>query len=443
MTSARSFLAALALLALPLAAACGAAPIGLPAPDQPPGPLPVPAQAQIAQSERPRIQNPAASPDDLAELARGNAAFALDLYQVLRAEDGNLFFSPYSISLALAMTYAGAAGETAAQMAEALHFTLPPDRLHPAFNAYGLDLQARAQAPDEGTPFELSIANSIWGQQGYPFLPTFLDALAEHYGAGLRLVDFAADPEAARLAINDWVSDETRERIQDLIPAGAIHDLTRMVLANAIYFKAGWLHTFSEAATSPQAFHLLDGGTVEAPMMRQQETFGYALRDGYAALELPYASGGASMLILLPDSGRFEGFERALSAELIEDLRRGLTRGTVNLTLPRFTYESEFSLEQALRALGMAEAFEAGEADFSAMDGSRELFIGSVVHKAFVAVDERGTEAAAATAVMMEAMSAAPTEPVTITVDRPFIYLILDRQSGTILFLGRVLNPLG
>jgi serpin B len=392
-------------------------------------------------SDRPRNLAPAAAPADLATLAEGNSSFAFDLYRTLAAEDGNLFFSPYSISVALAMTYAGAEGETARQMAEALHFTLPENPLHEAFNAYSLDLEARAEAEVEGTPFELSIANSLWGQQGFPFLPEYLDLLAENYGAGMRLVDYAADPEAARQAINQWVRDETRDKIQDLIPSGAIDAMTRLVLANAIYFKAAWLHPFDPDVTAPAPFHLLDGSTVDVPMMHQDEPYRYFAGDGLQALEIPYENGDVSMLILLPDEGQFQAAEGALGPEMIRGILDGLAQSSVILSLPRFTYESAFGLNDALSAVGMTDAFDPDRADFSGMDGARDLFIGSVLHKAFVSVDENGTEAAAATAVIMELTSAMPGEPIVFAVDRPFIFLIRDNQTGSVLFVGRVVSP--
>jgi len=397
----------------------------------------------VVISDRTRNTDPAVEPDEIESLAEGNAAFAFDLYRLLAAGEGNLFFSPYSISVALAMTYAGASGDTAAQMADSLHFALPPERLHPAFNAYALDLQARAEAVTEGTPFELSIANALWGQQGFAFLPGFLDLLAENYGAGMRLVDYTIDPEGARLAINEWVSDETRERIQDLIPSGAIDAMTRLVLANAIYFKAGWRNTFNAEVTAPAPFTLPDGSTIQVEMMSQEESFGYALLEGYRAIELPYQEGNVSMLVILPDEGRFADIEQALDPAMVEALVGNLTYGPVVLSLPKFTTEASFRLNDALQALGMGDAFDAARADFSGMDGARDLFIGSVLHKAFVAVDENGTEAAAATAVIMELMSAPILEPIEFTIDRPFVYLIRDNQTGMLLFVGRVLDPRG
>jgi serpin B len=419
-------------LVLALLTGCGAPS----SPNVPPG-------SSVAVSDKPRNLNPGAPQEDLSALADGNAAFAFDLYRALSDGEGNLFFSPYSISTALAMTYAGAAGETAGQMAATLHFGLPPESLHPAFNAYALNLDARAEEAAEGTPFELSIANSLWGQQGFPFRGEFLDLLGENYGAGMRLVDYVADAEVARRAINDWVSDETRKKIQDLIPEGAVDAMTRLVLANAIYFKAGWLHPFEDSATGPEPFHLLDGSTLDVPMMHHSETYGYAIREGFRAVELPYLNGDMSMLIFLPDEGRFQDVEQALTPETVREVTGNLTYGPVNLGLPRFSYESAFSLGDALVSLGMTDAFDPDRADFSGMDGARDLYISHVLHKAFVSVDEEGTEAAAATAVIMSVTSAPADEPITLTVDRPFIYLIRDGQTGSILFLGRVVNPAG
>ncbi len=399
-----------------------------------------PAEALVVRSDRPRQQAPPGAPEDLRALADSNAAFAFDLYRKLLFQDDNLLFSPYSISLALGMTFAGAAGETASQMAETMHFSLPPDRLHSAFNAQAQLLEALAEAPGEGTPFELSLANSLWGQQDLRLEPAFLDLLAQDYGAGLRLVDFAADPEAARLAINQWVSNETNDKIQDLIPSGVLNSLTRLVLANAIYFKAAWLYPFEESSTSAEPFHLLDGSTVDAPMMNQSESLEYALMDDYGAVQLPYQGANISMLLILPDDGRFEAVEAALDSAGIEEILPSLRHAQVKLTLPKFSYESSFNLNQALESQGMIDAFDVDRADFSLMTGAPDLYIGHVLHKALIDVNEAGTEAAAATAVIMQ-LKAAPMESVEFRVDRPFIYLIRDEQTGSILFLGRVLNP--
>ena len=400
-----------------------------------------PVSSEVLQSDKQRVTSPVATQAGLATLVDGNSAFAFNLYQALRETDDNLFYSPYSISLALAMTYAGARGETEEQMANTLHFTLEDNRLHPAFNWLDIELASRGKGAkgkdDEG--FRLHIVNAIWGQKDYEFLSEFLDLLAENYGAGLRILDFMKAPEQSRITINKWVSDQTEERIKDLIPKGAIDELTRLVLTNAIYFNAAWQYPFEEDATFNGAFHLLNGDKITVPMMRQTESFGYAEGDGYQVVELPYDGRELSMLVLLPQTGQFELFEESLNAQRVDDIVKDLNTREVVLTMPKFEFESSFSLKKTLTAMGMPVAFSAS-ADFSGMTGNPDLFIGEVLHKAFVSVDEAGTEAAAATAVIME-LTAIPGEPVEVTIDRPFIFLIRDIESGTILFIGRVVNP--
>jgi serpin B len=411
----------------------GCSQAGAPASQQPGG--------ELAMSAKPRVISPHVATSDLTALVDGNTAFAFDLYQALREQEGNLFFSPYSISLALAMTYAGARGETEQEMAETLHFMLAQENLHPACNALDQELASRgkgAQGKDE-KGFRLNIVNAIWGQKNYRFLDTFLDVLAENYGAGLRLLDFINEPEDSRITINDWVSDQTEERIKDLIPQGAIDEATRLVLTNAIYFNAAWLNPFPKEATQNGTFYPLDGTEVTVPMMSQTESLGYVDGDGYLAVELPYDDNELSMVILLPDEGKFEAFEGSLDAELIDNIATDLEDRQVTLTMPKFEFESEFSLADTLSAMGMPIAFSEA-ADFSGMTGTTELTIAEVLHKAFVSVDEAGTEAAAATAVVME-LTSAHEEPVTVTLDRPFVFMIRDIETGAILFVGRVMNP--
>ena len=401
-----------------------------------------PASGDVLRSDKPRV-TPSVSQADLALLVEGNNAFALDLYQALKGTDGNLFFSPYSISLALAMTYAGARESTAEQMAGTLHYTLPQDRLHPAFNGLDQELSGRGQGAKgkDGQGFRLNIVNAIWGQKGYPFLAQYLDLLAEDYGAGLRTLDFRTAPDDSRLTINKWVSDQTEQRIKDLIPAGAIDAMTRLVLTNAIYFNAAWANNFEKNATQPDDFHLADGSTIRVPMMRQTESLGYAVGDGYRAVTLPYDGRELEMIVLLPEQGKFAQFEKSLDAGKVASIINGITLKQVALSLPSYKYESEFSLGKILAAMGMPIAFS-GQADFSGMTGNRELSISEVVHKAFVAVDESGTEAAAATAVIMRA-TAMPVMPLEVKVDHPFIFLIRDIKTGSIIFVGKVMNPAG
>ena len=395
----------------------------------------------IAQSGLARNTNPQTPAADVQTLTAGNLAFALDLFHELRRTDGNLFFSPHSISTALAMTYAGARGETAAEMARVLHFTLPAEQLFPAFNALDLALQP-GQPKEKEQPLELQGANALWGQQGYTFRSEFLDLLAQNYGAGMRLVDFKTAPEAARQAINQWVSEQTKNRIQDLIAPGVIDTLTRLVLVNAIYFKGGWLYPFDPPATQEAPFTRLDGSQVNVPSMiwPKAETVRYAQGAGYQLVELPYQGGNAVMTILLPDAGQFAAFEEKLTAAQLTTLLSSLSPQAVKVAMPRFRNESAFDLTQTLGKLGMSTALS-DAADFSGMTGQRDLFISAVVHKAFVEVNENGTEAAAATAAIVGLTAAPAQQPLEVKIDRPFIYLIRDTQTGAVLFVGLMLDP--
>jgi len=400
-----------------------------------------PVAGEVLKSDKERITSPDVSTSEQALLVEGNSAFAFELYQALREEEGNLFYSPHSISVALAMTYAGARNQTAEQMADTLQFMLEQERLHPAFNWLDAELAKRGEGAEgkDSKGFRLNIVNAIWGQKDYSFLSTFLDVLAENYGAGLRILDFINETEKSRLAINEWVSDQTEGRIKDLIPQGAIDALTRLVLTNAIYFNAAWEHPFDEKMTADGPFYLLNGEQITVPMMRQTESFGYTEGDGYQAVELLYDGGELSMVILLPEAGQFQAFEERLQAQQVDAIISGLQATQVGVNMPKFEFDSEFSLKDTLAEMGMPIAFSSG-ADFSGMTGNRELFISDVIHKAFVSVDEAGTEAAAATAVIMPG-SAEPEPPVEVTIDRPFIFLIHDINTGAILFVGRVMNP--
>jgi serpin B len=397
-------------------------------------------QSNEVRSEKTRVAVPLATDSELTDLVRGNNDFAFGLYQKLREEEsGNLFYSPYSISLALAMTYAGARGETERQMSNALHFTLSQDKLHPAFNALDLQLASRGEgsSSQDGKGFRLNIANAIWGQRGYDFLQNFLDKLAENYGAGMRIANFIEAPENSRVTINDWVAQQTEEKIKDLIPSGAINPLTRLVLTNAIYFNAAWLHPFDVRATAEGDFHLLTGSSIKVPTMRQTESFGYAKNTGYQAVELLYEGSEISMVILLPDKGTFDSFENTLNAELISQISKDLRRQRIELTMPSFEFEAQFKLGAMLQNMGMSDAFDPQLADFSGMDGTKGLSISDAFHKAFVLVNENGTEAAAATGVVIGVTSLPPR----VAVDRPFIFLIRDIATDTTLFVGRVMDP--
>ena len=404
---------------------------------------------RVSKSSMTRETDPEAGAVDVAVLVAGNKAFALDLYRTLSESEGNLFFSPHSISTALAMAYAGARGETERQMAATLRYGLAQDSLHPVFNALDLSL-APQDAAGDAEDFRLTVASSVWGQEGYGFLPEYLDILAVNYGDEVRTVDFRLDPEDARVRINGWVADETEERITDLIPPSALTELTRLVLANAIYFKAAWQMPFDERATTDRPFHLLDGSERDVPMMRQQSNLRYAHGDGYQSVELPYKGGDVAMTLLVPDSGRFQEFQDFLSGQSLEDIVDSLNHELVRLTMPKFEMESAFSLSDTSKSMGMPDAFDDQAADFSGMDGRAChargdicLLISDVLHKAFVSVDEAGTEAAAATAVIVGITRAVigEPEPIELVVDRPFLFVIRHLPTDAVLFVGRVLEP--
>jgi len=374
---------------------------------------------------------------DIAELVWSSNRLAFDLYQALRDESTDLFYSPYSISLALAMTYAGAKGDTEQEMADALHFTLPQERLHAAFRDLNRSLVACGE-----NGLRLYIVSSMWGQADHLFLSEFLTLLNESYGTGLRELDFRGDPEGSREAINQWVSEETEGMIQELIPPGGITTLTRLVLGNGVYFKAGWLYPFDKAHTSDGVFHLLDGQEVLVPMMRRKARLGYAAGAGWQAIELPYGGGETAMVIFLPRRERFEEFESTLTAQWVGEIIAILEKRDVCLTMPKFAYEAGLELKGALTELGMEAAFQPMKADFSGIDGTRDLYLDEVFHKAFITVDEAGTEAAAATAAVISTKTSPVQEPcLEVKVDRPFFLLIRDVRTEVILFMGRVLDP--
>jgi serpin B len=380
-------------------------------------------------------QPPAKLSPDTATLVKGTNAFALDLYRALAAKDGNLFFSPYSISNALAMTYAGARGETAGQMQKTLHFALGQERLHAAFH----DLIGRLGGAGQARKYQLTVANRLWGQQDYGFLPEFVKLSEASYGAGLKEVDFIKAREEARQAINTWVEGQTKDKIKELIRPGILTVDSRLVLTNAIYFKAAWLRPFSPKGTAPGAFQVAPGNEVKVPLMRGSQRTNYFQGEGFEALELPYEQHDLSMVVLLPQAGGLAAFERKLTAANLSAWQRKLSDHQVDVTLPKFKVTAEFMLKPVLRRLGMPLAFDRGRADFSGMATRARLFISHVIHKAFVDVNEAGTEAAASTAVVMERLSAPP--PATFHADRPFVYLLRDNRTGAILFLGRVTDP--
>ncbi len=376
---------------------------------------------------------------DGAELARANTQFAVELYQQLRAEQGNLCFSPFSMSTALGMTYAGAREQTAREMAQTLHFPADHERLHPAFD----ELLTRLKVPGGEQGPELYLANALWPQQEYAFLPAFLALADEHYHAQSTAVDYVNANEQARLTINEWASEQTNGKIKDLLRPGILNKLTRLVLTNAIYFKGDWAAQFDAKQTREAPFKLVDAATTQCQLMNQTGTYGYLERPAFEAVELPYAGDRLSFVVLLPRAhDGIAKLESTLTGAKLTEWIGELRPRKVKLSLPRFNATSALRLDKVLIKMGMPTAFDAsGERpDFSGLDGTRDLFITAVVHKAFMEINEQGAEAAAASAVVIGKRSA-PTPPAVFCADHPFIYLLRDRQTGTILFLGRLMDP--
>jgi serpin B len=402
-----------------------------------------PASAAEQKSDKPRNSAPAVIPDDQARLVEGNSTFALDLYKYLKDTQDNLFYSPYSISEALAMTYGGAKGNTEQQMAAVMHFLVSQEKLHPGFNAIDIELAKRGQGAQgtDGKGFRLKTINAAWGQSGFKFTDQYLDLLAQNYGAGMRIVDYINAAEEARQKINNWVYDQTEQKIKDLLPQGSVDALTRLVLTNAIYFNAAWATQFDKLNTADGQFHLLNGSTVTVPMMKQSmKSYRYTETEALQAIELPYDGNELSMVIILPKADQFKNFESDMSYEKLKGILDSLKSEHVNLTMPKFKVEATLGLSKALKDLGMTDAFDPDKADLSGMNGEKDLYISDVIHKSYITVDEAGTEAAAATAVIIGTTSM-PLDIKDMTLDHPFAFLIRDNATGSILFMGRVLNP--
>ena len=396
---------------------------------------------------------------DSSTVAQSINTFGLDLHRVLAADGGNRLASPWSIESALAMTYAGAAGKTKDEMAKVLHFPADEAALHAGFAAIAADLTALARAsrerledPDRkggpNTPLEIIAANRLFGHEGYPFEKPFLKLTAETYGAPLEKVDFVKAPEAARLHINQWVEQQTKDRIKDLIPPDVITEDTRLVLTNAIYMKSPWEEEFDEEKDTP---FFVDGTEeVKVPGLMKQNMFGYRKIPGGSLVAVPYAGGGLQFLLIIPDArDGLAALEKSLDAALLATSRE-LPQQDIRLHFPKFKLEPErVMLAQNLITMGMPSAFDKprGSADFSRMAPRKPddyLAISEVVHKAFIAVDKYGTEAAAATAVVMMRVTSIPVEPaepLEIRADRPFVFAIQHVSSGACLFLGRVADP--
>jgi len=416
-----------AILVLVLASGCGGGPVG------------GGGDIELAAANVPHLAGSAA---DAASAGSAVNAFGLALYEALAAGDpsGNIVMSPASIAVALSMARAGARGQTAAEM-DAVLRDLGTDEHAAWLAALDSALNSRTgRFPDlAGEPRDvtLRIVNAPFAQRGLALEPAYLDALASRFGAGLRLVDYATAAEAARRLINAWVSDQTEQRIRELLAAGDVDELTRLVLVNAIYLKAAWQIPFGEGATAPAPFTRLDGSVTEVPMMHGGGELPYAAGDGWQAVELPYVGGKLSMVVIVPAD--LAAFEAALDEATLGEVTGNLATHEVVLGLPKFGAESRVELGPALAALGMPTAFT-DAADFSGITTQERLLISAVIHQANIDVDEKGTEAAAATAVVMRA-TAAPDRVVTLTVDRPFLFALRDVETGAVLFLGRIADP--
>lgn len=356
--------------------------------------------------------------------------FAFDLHKELLKEnkDKNMFYSPYSISSALAMCYEGSGGQTETEMAAVLKLGGQPKNY------------LMAKSFKNSDSFTLNIANALWGQTGYEFLPDYINTIKNDYSGHIEMLNFASSPEESRLGINAWISRNTNAKIEDLLAPGSIDRMTRLVLTNAVYFNATWLRPFNKQQTAKSDFWLKNGTKIETAMMHVTDFFSYARGKNYSLAELLYKEPEISMLILVPDSGSFDSFEKELDSNKLIEILNDLEPTRLKLSLPAFSATQDFSLAKILPAMGMKTAFS-DKADFSGIDGSKSLYISDVVHKAYVKVDEDGTEAAAATAVIMARTSLIIEEPIELNINRPFIFIIRKVDSNSILFIGRIMNP--
>jgi serpin B len=382
------------------------------------------------------LTNPAYSQEQA--FVESNQEFTFNLYKRLGEEPGNIIFSPYSISNALAMTYRGARGETEKQMADALCFTLPKDSLHKMY----AEINRHLRKMNEKEGLSLSIANALWIEQTYSLLEEFISTMEKFYDAHLFQLDFLNEYEKSRMHINSWVEKQTHERIKDLLPQGTINPRTRLVLTNAIYFKGLWTSQFNPEATRTMPFWTTPSDSVRVPMMSQKASFNYMENQLLQMIELPYQGNGLSMLILLPkEKDGLEKLEETLTVESLSKWQKSMSEQEVQAFVPRFKCTKGFNLNDILIQMGMKDAFSHGIADFSGIEPKKELFISSVLHKAFIEVNEEGSEAAAATAVTMM-LKATPPKPIpAFKADHPFLFMIQDKATGIILFFGRISEP--
>jgi serpin B len=395
--------------------------------------------------------------EDALALANGNNDFCCDLYhEFINDREGNFVYSPYSIYLAFAMAYAGARGNTATEIADTLHFNLPADAIPAAFQK----LNEIISQPDTSTCFDvpsdgnldfentvekenytLNIANALWGQEGYPFLSPYINTVDKYYGGGLESLDFTGNPEKVAEIINEWIGEQTEDRINDIISPSSIGPLTKLIITNAIYFFAYWENQFDENDTEDKPFHLINEEVIDVPTMHQKLLMDYTEGYGYQAVILQYKSSELDMIIVLPDIDTFEAFDRSLDSLKLKAIVNKMESREVDLALPKFEYTSKYEdMRDTFQKLGIVDAFKDGVANFSGITEIENLYIENVIHQTFILVNEEGTEAAAATVIPM-AGSPPPPPPATFTADHPFIYFIQHQKTGAILFMGRVLNP--
>ena len=384
----------------------------------------------------PTTDDDGATPEGVSSVVDANNQLAFDIYSEFKEKKGNIFFSPYSISTALAMTYEGAKGTTAEEMQTVLHIPLTPEIRRPAFASVYNEINKKDKV------YQLSTANALWGQKDYPFLEEYTNTVERYYGGKITNLDFVTETEESRQTINKWVEDKTNNKIKDLIPSGVLSEMTRLVLTNAIYFKGTWVKQFDKKNTREEDFKTTSGNTIKVPMMSLTEKdtkFNYAQTDNLQVLEMPYDGEELSMLVLLPKENNLSTLEESLNPGKISELKSMLKEQQVKVYIPKFKFETKYFMADTLKQMGMPLAFSSN-ADFSGMDNTKNLFIAAVIHQAFVDVNEEGTEAAA-TAVIDHLESESPQIIPIFRADHPFVFLIQERKTGNILFLGRVSDP--
>lgn len=383
------------------------------------------------------------TPEILGSVAHGNNRFAFDLYSKYRSKDGNVFFSPYSISSALAMTYEGAKGQTASQMQQVLHLPSDKDVLRSGFAGINNELNTVNKT------YALSVANALWAQENYPFRQDYFDTIDTYYGGKVTNLNFVTETEKSRIIINDWVESKTNDKIKDLIPKGILTPETRLVLTNALYFKANWTHKFDPKDTDDRMFNLSSGEEVKTEMMYQTHYFNYTENDKAQMLEMDYVGDDLSMLIILPKDNDLSAFDKDFTLDGLNTLKDSMTTEKVRVTMPKFKFETKYFMAEDLKQMGMPTAFDSDLADFTGMwdrQADENLYISQVIHQTFIEVAENGTEAAAATAVIMARTTSAGPDPNYVPpkifiADHPFIFIIQQKDSGNILFMGRLEDP--